>query len=148
MFRDDPIITAAMIRLRPGLGISRSSQRCRPAPWANSPNNTSPDYAVMDSSVAASWKGSTVRAIFCIGPPVNLPVGESFRRDHYTETLTDRGLQLFSSPSNRGNRDKIHCFHTIMTDVFRFPHSPHFPWLSQGDEVCGQGVRQRLSTDG
>lgn len=68
-----------------GFGISRSSQRCRPAPWANSPNNTSPDCAVMDSSVAASLKGSTVRAIFRIGaPPANLPAGESFRRDHYT----------------------------------------------------------------
>ena len=89
----------------PGLGISRSSQRCRPPPWANSPNNTSPDCAIMDSSVAARLKGTRFVPFSASAPPVNLPAGESFRREHYTgNPYRYRGLQLFSTLSNRGNR--------------------------------------------
>ncbi|ACK78398.1 hypothetical protein AFE_1381 [Acidithiobacillus ferrooxidans ATCC 23270] len=39
----------------------------------NSPWSTNPDCAVMGSSVAASLKGSTVRAIFFIGPSCKSP---------------------------------------------------------------------------
>ena len=89
----------------PGLGISRSSQRCRPPPWANSPNNTSPDCAIMDSSVAARLKGARFVPFSASAPPVNLPAGGSFRREHYTgNPYRYRGLQLFSTLSNRGNR--------------------------------------------
>ena len=57
----------------PGLGRSPSNQRSKPKPREHSPKRINPDWAVINSSVAAILNGGRVRAMLFISPPAKPP---------------------------------------------------------------------------